>query len=345
MNAMPLLSVVVPTYNRADDLDRAIQSVLVQPGEFFELVVGDDGSTDPTPSIVARYLADPRFRAYHNPSNLGMQENNLKICREAHGEYIFILTDDDVLLAGALGKVVQAIHAHPEAGYLLSHLTTVDERTGRVTDIHRTFSETTVVLPSIQNMAQIVGSAWVLSRQMLKRAAIDWTTWEQYRGNIFFPIINAGRILLQYPCYYIADNWVKHTWFNQLHWEKFGRTRIEIEFSLARDSHACMRAILHDYAPTLETERIIDRWERSNFKSYLYRPVNGFYDLCKALGVRRAFDKLQSAYPLDAAARRELSWFLFKIPFMRVGVNLKGRARELPFVPALREWRLRSGRF
>ena len=43
----PLLSVVIPTYNRADDVDRAIRSVLAEPGDYFEVLVGDDGSPDP----------------------------------------------------------------------------------------------------------------------------------------------------------------------------------------------------------------------------------------------------------------------------------------------------------
>ena len=244
----PLLSVVIPTYKRAKDLDRAIASVLAEPGDFFEVVVGDDGSPDDTPQVIAAHSYDQRLRAYRNDANIGMQENVLKVGREAQGEYIFILTDDDVLQPGALAKVTQATRAHPEAAYLLSHLATVDERTGALADVHRTFVVDTVTAPGIDAVSRVVGSAWVLSRQVLKRDLIDWDTWDRFRGNIFFPIIVAGRLLLQYPAFYMADFLVKHTWFNEVHWGAFGPNKLTIELRLAADRTRCMAAILHDQA-------------------------------------------------------------------------------------------------
>src|SRR5512143_3746835 len=95
---LPLSSVIIATDKRADDLDRAIQSVRNEPGDYFEIVIGDDGSPDHTPQIVAKHSVDPRIRAYRNDVNLGMQENYLKIARFAEGRYLFILTDDDYLL-------------------------------------------------------------------------------------------------------------------------------------------------------------------------------------------------------------------------------------------------------
>src|SRR5512140_2644512 len=96
--AGPLLSVVIATYNRAERVRRAIQSVLDDPADFFEVIVGDDGSTDHTPEAIQPFLKDHRLRHYRNPTNLGMRENYLKICGEARGDYIFILTDDDWLV-------------------------------------------------------------------------------------------------------------------------------------------------------------------------------------------------------------------------------------------------------
>ena len=246
----PLISVVIATYKRAGDLDRAIQSVRNEPGDYFEIVVGDDGSPDHTPEIIARHAGDARLCSYRNDVNLGMQENYLKIARFARGRYLFILTDDDFLLPGALAKVKAAIEVHPEAAYLLSDLPTLDERTSQLIDLHRTYPQDTLAPVGLDSMAHIVRSAWVLSRQVLKRDAIDWATWEKFRSNIFFPIIFAGRLILQAPAYYMADRLVMHTWFNVVHWQKFGRSKIDIEFNLAADRFECMAAILHDYERT-----------------------------------------------------------------------------------------------
>ena len=340
----PLLSVVIPTFKRAKELDRAIGSVLAEPGDFFEVLVGDDGSPDETPQVVAGHAGDPRLRGYRNEGNLGMQENVLKVVREARGEYVFILTDDDVLEPGALERVAQAVRAHPEAGYLLSHLATVDARTGAVANVHRTFAADTVTVAGLKSVVRAAGSAWVLSRQVLKRDCIDWDTWEMFRGNIFFPIIVAGRLLLQYPSFYLADFLVKHTWFNELHWGAFGPDELAIELRLAADRTRCMAAILHDQTALPAAQAAIERWESGNFRSYLYLPVRGYHDLIQGLGEHAARRALEEAFVMTVARRSELALFhllspLVRVPF-RAGQWLKAASPRLAAV--VRGWRTKS---
>ena len=325
-----LITVVIATYKRAEHLDRAIRSVLSQPGDFWELLIGDDGSPDHTPEIIARYKDDPRVRHYRNTVNLGMQDNLLRIVRESRGRYVFILTDDDYMLPDALEKTKVLIEKYPDAGYFLSHLPTVDERSGKIVHWHKTFEQDTFVEPSIQSMAEIAGSAWVLSRQVLRYDLIDWATWEKFKMNIFFPLIAAGRMLLKAPMAYLAEPLVMHTQFNEVFWEKFGRNELEIQFNLDRDAYRCMRAILHDYEPTSEVQRTIDRWEFDNLKTYLYRMDKGFYDLIRADGVRAATTKLLQTHPLNRQQKQELVLFIFKIPNVRLWRATKMGLRRLP---------------
>jgi glycosyltransferase involved in cell wall biosynthesis len=327
----PLISVIIATYKRADDLDRAIQSVRDEPGDYFEIVIGDDGSPDHTPQIVAKHAGDRRVRAYRNEVNLGMQENYLKIAREAQGRYLFILTDDDYLLPGALAKVKRVIDEHLEVAYILSDLPSLDERTGRVTDVHRTYPIDTLAPAGLASVEHMTPSAWVLSRQVLKREAIDWRTWETYRKNIFFPIIFAGRLILRAPAFYLADRLVMHTFFNQVHWHKFGRNELDIEFNLAADRFACMRAILHDCTPIPEVTRIIETWEMNSFKSYLYLEWRGYFDLVKALGRPAADEKLQTIYPMTTPHyQTELQNFWRQSTWLRARAQAKALLRRLP---------------
>ena len=256
-SAPPLISVIIPTYRRARDLDRAIRSVLAEPGDFFEIVVGDDASPDDTPAVIQAHSHDPRLRHYRNATNLGLQRNVLEVARQARGDYLFILTDDDTLVPGALAKVARIVREHPDTGYCLSHLFSVDERTGQVQHVHRTFAADTRLSPGIQTAATVAGSAWVLSRQLLKRELIDWAAWEQFKDNIFFPIIVAGRLLLRAPCFYLADALVMHTFFNRVFWDTFGRDELEIQFNLAADRYRCMRAIFFDQEQTPEVQAAI----------------------------------------------------------------------------------------
>src|SRR5262249_28410065 len=145
-----------------------------------------------------------------------------------------------------LGKVAAVLRAHSEVGYVLSDLPTVDSRTGDVVDLHRTYPAGGRIEPGLPNLARLVRSAWVLSRQVLRREWIDWKTWDLFEDNIFFPMIVAGRLLLEHPCYYIAERLVMHSWFNRIYWSSFGRDELDIEFNLARDSARCMAAVLHD---------------------------------------------------------------------------------------------------
>jgi len=88
------LSIIIPTYNRKNLLPRAIKSVLSQTFKDFELIVVDDGSTDNTEKIV-KDINDNRIIYIKNYKNLGIQRSLNKGIKQARGEYIARIDDDD----------------------------------------------------------------------------------------------------------------------------------------------------------------------------------------------------------------------------------------------------------
>jgi glycosyltransferase involved in cell wall biosynthesis len=91
---VPLVSVVIPTFNRADTIGRAIGSVLTQTHTDFEVIVVDDGSSDGTKAAVARW-DEPRLRYVPLSSNAGApQARNVGIDL-AQGEFVAFLDSDD----------------------------------------------------------------------------------------------------------------------------------------------------------------------------------------------------------------------------------------------------------
>lgn len=91
---MPLVSVIIPTYNRAHTLPASIDSVLCQTYDNLEVIVVDDGSTDGT-EIFVRGLADSRVRYIKNSGNHGpAAARNLGV-RRAEGEYVAFQDSDD----------------------------------------------------------------------------------------------------------------------------------------------------------------------------------------------------------------------------------------------------------
>ena len=111
-----LLTICVPTYNRAERLRVMLQAVLPQVAEHSEKVevrISDNASTDETANIVeeARQLGPLHYSL--NDSNLGVIKNIIKLTTElAQTEFVWILGDDDLLLPGALRRVLAHIEQH-----------------------------------------------------------------------------------------------------------------------------------------------------------------------------------------------------------------------------------------
>lgn len=105
----PLVSVVIPTHNRASILPRAVQSVLDQTYERLEIIVVDDGSSDETPSVLAELAAtDNRIRILRNDLPSGAPAARNRGIREAQGDFVAGLDDDDEWLPTRIAKMVSA---------------------------------------------------------------------------------------------------------------------------------------------------------------------------------------------------------------------------------------------
>ena len=111
---MPLVSVIIPTWNRKDFLKRAIDSVLMQDGISVEILVCDDGSTDGTVEMVSS-LQDPRVRLITGPRAGRPAIPRNRGIREASGEWLAFLDDDDEWLPG---KMQAQFAFAKEKGYL-----------------------------------------------------------------------------------------------------------------------------------------------------------------------------------------------------------------------------------
>ena len=122
----PQVSVCVPTYNRANFLREAIESVLSQSFEDFELIVSDNASEDDTGSVVKSF-SDERIRYFRNPQNLGHRENMNRCLMLSRGKYVTILPDDDMMMADNLAAKVGVLAANQEIGLVHSKFHIIDD--------------------------------------------------------------------------------------------------------------------------------------------------------------------------------------------------------------------------
>ncbi|MFM9984871.1 MAG: glycosyltransferase family 2 protein [Flavobacteriales bacterium] len=90
----PLVSVIIPTHNRSQELERAMRSVLLQTEQSFEILVADDASTEDLGAVIAR-LNDTRIRHIRNDEKTNANVMRNHGIREAKGQYIAFLDSDD----------------------------------------------------------------------------------------------------------------------------------------------------------------------------------------------------------------------------------------------------------
>jgi glycosyltransferase involved in cell wall biosynthesis len=108
----PTVTVIMPTYNRAATIERAIMSILNQSYRDFELIIVDDGSTDNTEEVVAR-IEDDRIRYIKLEKNSGAPSARNRGVNESCGEFIVFEDSDDELLPDKLQEFVAELQNAP----------------------------------------------------------------------------------------------------------------------------------------------------------------------------------------------------------------------------------------
>jgi glycosyltransferase involved in cell wall biosynthesis len=123
----PLVSIILPTFNRLRYLRPAVDSVFAQTFSDWELIVADDGSTDETAAYLAALEDAPRVRVLRltHTGNPGTVRN--AAWRVARGEYIAFLDSDDIWLPEKLRLQVESLRSRPERGWSHTAFTLIDE--------------------------------------------------------------------------------------------------------------------------------------------------------------------------------------------------------------------------
>ena len=161
-----MISVILPTYNRAGFLERAMGSVLAQRRPCGELIVVDDGSTDETPALVARLAATSSIpvRSLHQENRGAAAARNTGI-GAARGEFLAFLDSDDWWLPQKLALQAAALQANP--GKLIAHTREIWFRHGQRVNQKKKHDppDGDIFLPSLAMC--VVGMSTVMARRQL----------------------------------------------------------------------------------------------------------------------------------------------------------------------------------
>ncbi len=125
--SFPLISVVIPCYKGERWIGEAIESVLEQTYQNFEIIVVDDGSPDDSVSIIKSYLKDARVN-YIYQENQGVASARNQGIAQSRGSCLVFLDQDDRLLPQALEVGWQSLREHPDCGFVFGQCYLIDAK-------------------------------------------------------------------------------------------------------------------------------------------------------------------------------------------------------------------------
>jgi glycosyltransferase involved in cell wall biosynthesis len=195
----PRVSVVLPTYNQAEYLPQALDSVLNQTWRDYELIVVNDGSTDDTPRILHEYQRRYGFAVIHQENQKLPRALNTGF-RLARGQYLTWTSSDNVMLPHMMGVLVDALDFNPQVGLVYADWEVIDEH-GTVIGVVQTFDFDRYLLMRTNYI-----NACFLYRRTCQDAvglydpeyiyAEDWEYW--LRISRSFEIMRVPQVLYQY---------------------------------------------------------------------------------------------------------------------------------------------------
>lgn len=115
------VSICMPAYNASQYVEEAIESVLAQNYDPFELLIADDGSTDNTLELINQYKRHPKVRIYSNRRNIGPAATRNKLVQLAKGEYMTPCDADDLMLPGNLRRMSRFLDTHLRIGVVYAN--------------------------------------------------------------------------------------------------------------------------------------------------------------------------------------------------------------------------------
>ncbi len=169
---IPNVSVIITTYNRAGYVSKAIESVLNQTYQDWELVIVDDGSFDETPKVVSRYLTDDKKVRYIRQTNQGLSAARNKGIIETHGTYLAFLDDDDWWVPEKLETQVIYMEAHPNVGLSYTRIRIIREINGRLDD------STMIPVKMATTFEEIIDESFIpASTVLIRRSCLENMNW------------------------------------------------------------------------------------------------------------------------------------------------------------------------
>jgi glycosyltransferase involved in cell wall biosynthesis len=186
----PLVSIITPSFNRADFLEQTIISVLEQDYPNIEYIVLDDGSTDNTTEILKKYEGQIEWKRHEN---MGEQRTVNLGFKMTKGDYVCVVNSDDPLYPGAIQKLVQALQENIDAIAAYPDWNEIDSLSNVTRTIKLPIYDIREMLVSLDVS---IGPGLLIRRKSIKQIEIRDTSLK-YAGDLalYFQLALIGRLI------------------------------------------------------------------------------------------------------------------------------------------------------
>lgn len=322
MKKKPFFSIVVPTYNRASDLQFALYCILQQSFSDYEIVISDNCSTDNTENTIFK-LKNKKIRYFRNIENIGMILNQKKAIEYAKGEYVFLHGDDDFLLySDSLQKIYKEIIKH-NPGYIRVNYVSLSSDKKRIFSykVNKPFKANKYLPPFLENkeiLSFIVDSdnyfftGIIFKNDLPKSITMIDADPSPWIDILFYMTKNYGAYFI--PKRHLVASWSRRTKKNEDHGfydPVEGKLKAENYFGIVRGkiSREAYQRFLHKELMTIY--------------------VNLFPAIKISVGNKKMIQISKRIYSLDPTITKNISYWIYFIPTLVFPRNVLKIVKEI----------------
>ncbi|NET02918.1 MAG: glycosyltransferase family 2 protein [Sphaerospermopsis sp. SIO1G2] len=251
-SSQPLVSVIIPTYNRPEYLKQAIYSAVTQTYQNIEIIVSDNCSPESPQSLVESF-ADPRIRFWQHPENVGMLKNQMNAFQMANGKYVASLHDDDMWTPQFLAQLIPQLEQDSNLiiafsdQYIIDSQGKIDNiKTEEFSRVYKRDQLSSGVYWDFQKIGLIDKSIPTASACVIRNGLIDWDSIPLEVGGMWDLYITYLCCVSGYGLYYEPEKLTYYRNHEQTDTNLSGSRNIKAKIRNAKSAIFCYQIFMDD---------------------------------------------------------------------------------------------------
>ncbi|HLO85496.1 MAG TPA: glycosyltransferase family 2 protein [Nostocaceae cyanobacterium] len=248
----PLVSVIIPTYNRPEYLKQAIASAVNQTYQNIEIIISDNCSSA-NPQALIDSFQDERIRFWQQPENIGMLPNQLHAFKMARGKYVASLHDDDMWHEDFLSKLVP--HLEVNANLILAFCDQyIIDAEGKINIVAteentRSYKRDRITPGTIENFLKIGlidKSIPTAAACVLRNGVINWDLIPAEVGGMWDLYLTYLCAVSGYSAYYVPEKLTYYREHEQTDTKQSGSRNTQAKIRKAKSELFCYQVFMED---------------------------------------------------------------------------------------------------